>query len=103
MRMMLKMSIPVERGNDAIRKGTLGSTLEKILGELKPEAAYFAEDNGLRTGYIFFDMQESSQLTAIAEPFFLAFNAQLTVRPAMTLQDLAKGGPAIEKAVKQYG
>jgi hypothetical protein len=103
MRMMLKVSIPVERGNDAIRKGTLGSTLEKILGELKPEAAYFAEDNGLRTGYIFFDMQESSQLTAIAEPFFLAFNAQLTVRPAMTLQDLAKGGPAIEKAVKQYG
>ena len=103
MRMMLKMSIPVERGNDAIRKGTLGSTLEKILGELKPEAAYFAEDNGQRTGYIFFDMQESSQLTAIAEPFFLAFNAQLTVRPAMTLQDLAKGGPAIEKAVKQYG
>jgi hypothetical protein len=103
MRMMLKVSIPVERGNDAIRKGTLGSTLEKILGELKPEAAYFAEDNGLRTGYIFFDMQESSQLTAIAEPFFLAFNTQLTVRPAMTLQDLAKGGPAIEKAVKQYG
>jgi hypothetical protein len=103
MRMMLKVSIPVERGNDAIRKGTLGSTLEKILVELKPEAAYFAEDNGLRTGYIFFDMQESSQLTAIAEPFFLAFNAQLTVRPAMTLQDLAKGGPAIEKAVKQYG
>jgi len=103
MRMMLKVSIPVERGNDAIRKGTLGSTLEKILGELKPEAAYFAEDNGQRTGYIFFDMQESSQLTAIAEPFFLAFNAQLTVRPAMTLQDLAKGGPGIEKAVKQYG
>jgi hypothetical protein len=103
MRMMLKVSIPVERGNDAIRKGTLGSTLEKILGELKPEAAYFAEDNGQRTGYIFFDMQESSQLTAIAEPFFLAFNAQLTVRPAMTLQDLAKGAPAIEKAVKQYG
>jgi hypothetical protein len=103
MRMMLKVSIPVERGNDAIRKGTLGSTLEKILGELKPEAAYFAEDNGLRTGYIFFDMQESSQLTAIAEPFFLAFNAQLTVRPAMTLQDLARGAPAIEKAVKQYG
>jgi hypothetical protein len=103
MRMLLKVSIPVEAGNDAARKGKIGSTLERILSEIKPEAAYFAEDNGQRTGYIFFDMQESSQLPAIAEPFFLAFNAQITVRPAMTLQDLAKAGPSIEKAVKQYG
>lgn len=103
MRMMLKVSIPTEAGNAAVRKGTLGSTLERILGELKPEAAYFAEDNGQRTGYIFFDMQDSSQLPAIAEPFFLAFNAQITVRPAMSVQDLAKAGPGIEKAAKQYG
>jgi hypothetical protein len=48
-------------------------------------------------------MQDSSQLPAIAEPFFLAFKAQITVRPAMTVQDLAKAGPSIEKAVKQYG
>ncbi len=48
-------------------------------------------------------MKESSQLPAIAEPFFLAFNAKITVRPAMTLQDLAKAGPSIDKAVKQYG
>src|SRR5580658_4547636 len=103
MRMMLKMSIPVERGNDAIRKGTLGSTLEKILGELKPEAAYFAEDNGQRTGFIFFDMKDASQLPAIAEPWFLAFNASLTVRPAMNQQDLAAGSGGMERAVKGYG
>ena len=84
-------------------RGSWDPRIERILKEIKPEAAYFAEDNGQRTGYIFFDMQESSQLPAIAEPFFLAFNAQLTVRPAMTLQDLAKAGPSIEKAVKQYG
>lgn len=102
MRMMLRVSIPVEAGNDAVRGGTLGSTIQKILAEIKPEAAYFTEENGERTGYIFFEMNKSSDLPAIAEPFFLAFNAKLTVRPAMTPQDLAEAGPHFERALKNY-
>ena len=95
--------MPIEAGNAAARNGTLGSTIQSILGDRKSEAAYFSEENGVRTGYIFFDMKEASQLPAIAEPWFLAFNARLTVRPAMNAQDLADGNPGIERAVKGYG
>jgi hypothetical protein len=103
MRMMMKVTIPIEAGNAAVRNGSLGTTMQKILADLKPEAAYFAEDSGQRTGYIFFDMKESSQLPAIAEPWFLAFNASLTVRPAMSAEDLAMAMPGMERAVKAYG
>ena len=103
MRMLLKASMPVEAGNAAAEKGSLGSTLQKILAQIKPEAAYFAAENGERTAFIFFDMKSSSELPGIVEPLFLAFNAKITVTPVMNAQDLAEGLPGMEKAVKAYG
>lgn len=104
MRMLLRVSIPVEAGNAAAKAGTLGSTIEKILADLKPEAAYFfADDDGNRSGSIVFDMKDTSQIPAIAEPWFLALNAKLSFRPVMNPQDLAAAMPGIIKAVQQFG
>jgi hypothetical protein len=102
--MLLRVSIPVEAGNAAAKDGTLGSTIERILADLKPEAAYFmADDSGQRSGSIVFDMKDTSQIPAVAEPWFLAFNAKVSLRPIMNPQDLAKAGASIGKAAKQYG
>lgn len=103
MRFLLKVNIPVEAGNAAARGGKLGTTIQTILEELKPEAVYFTDSNGQRCGYLFFEMQDASQIPAIAEPWFLAFNASLEFHPVMLPADLAKASGSIEKAVKKYG
>jgi len=98
----MKASMPVEAANVAIRNGSLPKTIQSILADLKPEAAYFCDWNGMRTGIIVFDMQDVSQIPAIAEPWFLAFNASVEIHPVMLPADLAKAGPGIEDAVKKY-
>ena len=104
MRMLMRVSIPVETGNAAAKAGTLGSTIEKILADLKPEAVYFfTDDNGNRSGSVVFDLKDSSQLPGISEPWFLAFNAKVSFRPVMNPQDLAAAGPSITKAAQQFG
>jgi hypothetical protein len=102
--MLLRVSIPPETGNAAAKAGTLGSTIEQILADLKPEAAYFfADDNGNRSGAIVFDLKDPSDIPSFAEPWFLAFNARLSFRPVMNPQDLAKAAPGIGRAVERYG
>ena len=104
MRMMMQFTIPVEAGNTAARTGAFGPTFQKIIAALKPEAAYFgAGASGERGGYIVFEMKDTSEIPALAEPFFLAFNAKVTFFPVMNAEDLAKAGPGIEKAVKEHG
>lgn len=103
MRVLLRASIPVEEGNAAAKAGTLGSTIERILADLKPEAVYFyADDDGNRCASIVFDMKESSQIPGIAEPWFLAFHAKVSIRPVMSPQDLATAAPSIARAAQQY-
>lgn len=103
MRMMMQIAIPVEAGNQAARTGAFGPSFQKILESLKPEAAYFTTGaTGERGGIIVFDLKDTSQIPAVAEPFFLAFNARVTFSPVMSAQDLAAAAPGIEKAVKEH-
>ena len=102
MRFLVKVNIPVETGNAAAKAGKLGTTIQSILADLKPEAVYFTDDNGQRTAFVFLQMEDASQIPAIAEPWFLAFNASIECQPVMVPEDLAKAGSAIEAAVNKY-
>ncbi len=102
MRFLVKISFPVEAGNAAAKKDGF-KVIQRILEQQKPEAAYFVTEGGKRTGILIMNMEDASQIPAIAEPWFLALNASLEVTPAMVPDDLRKAGPAIEQAVKAYG
>ncbi|MCD6726034.1 MAG: hypothetical protein LT070_02225 [Solirubrobacteraceae bacterium] len=91
MRMMLKVQMDVDAGNRAVKDGTLPATMERAIDELKPEAAYFITEGGRRTALMFFDLQESSQMPAVAEPFFMNLAAGVSFTPAMNAEDLRNG------------
>ncbi|MEA3027059.1 MAG: hypothetical protein QOF91_2344 [Alphaproteobacteria bacterium] len=91
MRMMLRFTLPVEKGNQAYKDGTLKKTLETIMTKFKPEAAYFGPTDGKRGGMIFFDLDEPSQIVEIAEPMFSSLNAAIEIVPVMNGDDLRKG------------
>lgn len=102
MRFMLKAVLNTEKANEAARSGALAKTIQAILGELKPEAAYFTDDHGQRTAFVFFEMRDASQIPAIAEPWFLALNAHVEFHPVMVPEDLTKAAPSIEQAARKY-
>jgi len=103
MRFLLKVEFPVEVGNAKAKDGSLSQTIQAILDDQKPEAAYFLASDGKRAAFIFVDLQNPSEIPALAEPWFLAFNAKVEFVPVMNTEDLIKAGPAIEQAVKKFG
>ncbi len=90
MRFLVKVNIPVEAGNQAARAGKLGATIQSILADFKPEAVYFTDDSGQRTAFLFVEMNDASQIPAIAEPWFLGLNASIVIHPVMVPDDLAR-------------
>ena len=100
MRMIMHVDFPPEPFNTLVRNGTAGAALQKALNDVKPEAAYFSEENGRRGAVLIVDVPEASRIPALAEPFFLTLNADVRFRIAMTPEDLAKAG--LESIGKKY-
>jgi hypothetical protein len=89
--MLLKASIPVEKGSEAYQSGALKRTVQSAAEALKPEAMYFFPEDGRRTCLMVFDMEGSWQLPAIVEPLFEELDASVLVTPVMNGEDLERG------------
>jgi hypothetical protein len=92
MRMLLQVDFPPEPFNQAVKDGTVGQKVRRILEDTKPEAVSFTEQNGRRGAILIVDLSDRSQVPALFEPWFLTFNANVSMRIAMTPEDLGKAG-----------
>lgn len=91
MRTMMRVTIPVEAGNASIKSGRLPQVMGETMERMKPEAAYFTADKGIRTAYFVVDLKDQSDIPSLAEPFFMEFNASVEFMPTMNADDLNKG------------
>lgn len=99
MRVLLKVSLPVEAGNKALQSGVLEQTVANFVKTAKPEAAYFSIENGFRTMYFFVDLLSPAEMPVMGEPFFTQLNALIWTTPVMNLEDLKAGiGKVFKKA-----
>ena len=101
MRMILEISFPHEPFNGLVRKGTVGSLMQKILGEQKPEAVYFSERDGHRGAILIINVNDSSEIPFFSEAWFLNFNADCRFRILMSPEDLEKAG--LDELGKKWG
>jgi hypothetical protein len=90
MRMLLHVRIPNEAFNDAVRDGTVGQKIQKILEDTKPEAVYFTEYEGYRGSLQVIDVSDPAQVPKYAEPWYLLFDAECEFRVVMTPEDLGR-------------
>ena len=83
--------MPVEAGNQGIRDGRLPKAMQHAAERWKPEAMYFTTFDGQRTAFMVFDMPESADIPAFAEPLFQELSAEVVIAPAMNGDDLQRG------------
>jgi hypothetical protein len=102
MRCMLTFRVPPGEGNAAMKDGTLMPAFQSIMEELQPEAAYFTGVEGARGGYLIVNMDDASQLPAMAEPLFLGLGATVQIQPVFTLDDMPRVTEAVEQARQKY-
>ena len=92
MRMLLTVTMPHEPFNTLVRNKKAGKLIERILQEIKPEAAYFTEQDGTRGAILVVNIADPSRVPSIAEPFFLNFNADCRFRLVMSPEELGRSG-----------
>lgn len=100
MRMIMQVKIPHAKFNAAVKEGTVGKKMQQILADAKPEAAYFTEYDGHRGAILIVNVDDPSKVPGLAEPWFLAFDADVQFHIVMSPEELGRSG--LETLAKKW-
>jgi hypothetical protein len=101
MRILMNVKFPHGPFNKAVRDGSAGEKMKRILDAAKPESVYFTDQDGRRSAVVVVNLPDASKIPALAEPWFLTFEAEVEFRIVMTPADLQKAG--LEAIGKKWG
>lgn len=91
MKIMMRVTIPVEKGNQAEADGSLSQIIQDLVEEVKPEAAYFFMEDGERAALLVFEETDAARLTKLNEPLMAKLEASIDHKPVLSLDELIKG------------
>jgi hypothetical protein len=100
MRMLMHARIPHSKFNAAVKDGTVGQKIHRILDAIKPEAVYFTNYDGHRGVIMIVNVADPSKVPFFAEPFFLTFEADVEFHVVMSPEEL--GGADLAGIAKMW-
>ena len=92
MRLLMHTKWPHEKFNAAVRDGTAGAKVQRILDETKPETVYFTNYDGQRGAILIINVDDPSEIPSYAEPWFVTFDADVQVHIVMSPEELGRAG-----------
>jgi hypothetical protein len=95
----VRVTVPTEAGNEAIRTGALGRTIEAFAEATQPHSIVFGAEDGRRTMYAVIDLADTADLPRLFEPMFMELGAEIRYVPVMDGEQLKRGLAAAMEAV----
>jgi len=86
-RLLAKVTIPMENKDDALESGALSGTMRSAMERIRPEASYFFEEDGKRACLFVFNLD----LQSLLKPLFSNLDATVHVTPVMNSAEFERG------------
>lgn len=100
MKLLFNITFPVEKFNHVAREGVAGHKLAAILEATKPEAVYFTGNHTGRGATAIYEVTDGAAIPALAEPWFMTFDAKIEYSIAINAQEMSKAN--LDAVVKKW-